>query len=51
MNNLEITVHEFDEILSHAVIQTYIFVALFVQKRLENNFRRRLWKQDCKRNS
>jgi len=51
MNNLESTINELVEILSHVIKQTYTFVALFVQKILENNFRRRLCKQDYKRNS
>jgi len=49
MNNLESIIIDFVEILSRVITQTYTFVALFVQKILENNFRRRLCKQDCKK--
>jgi len=51
MNNLENTINELVEIPSHLIVQIYTFVALFIQKILENNFRRRLCKQDCKNNS
>jgi len=33
------TINELVEILSHVIIQTYTFVALYVEKSLENSFR------------
>ena len=42
MNNLESIINELVEILSHVITQTHIFVALIVQKSLENNFGRKI---------
>jgi len=51
MKNIESTINDLVEILSHVIIQAYTFVVSFAQESLDNSFRRRLCKQECKMNS